>query len=167
MADFTENTNVKSAVRNLPAPIADVTAFNTIVQSVITTNPFGCVSYMNSGVNHPPVEKTREMYTAKFVYQGSDAKRVGAGSEMYDSVAGFNAGISSVLSNSANVTAHRGSVVRDEEADMYAVTLKCHDPNGEMYNVSLSRNRVTISSYSDDAIRIRVETWADGVPALT
>jgi len=167
MADFTENTNVKSAVRKLPAPITDVTAFNTIVQSVITTNPFGCVSYMNSGVNHPPVEKTRETYTAKFVYQDAEAKRVGAGSEMYDSVAGFTAGISAVLANSANVTAHRGSVVRDEEADTYAVTLKCHDPNGEMYNVSLSRNRVTISSYSDNAIRIRVETWADGVPALT
>ena len=166
MADFTENTNVKSAVRKLPAPIADVTAFNTIVQSVITTNPFGCVSYMNSGVNHPPVEKTREMYTAKFVYQGTDAKRVGAGSETYGSVTGFNAGISAVLANSANVTAHGGSVVRDEESDTYAVTLKCHDPNGEMFNVSLSRNRVTISSYADNAIRSRVETWADGVSAL-
>ena len=166
MADFTQNTTVKSAVRNLASPITDVAAFNAMIQSVILNNPFGCVSYMNSGVNHPPVEKTRETYTAKFVYQDAEAKRVGAGSEMYDSVAGFNAGISSVLSNSANVTAHRGSVVRDEEADMYAVTLKCHDPNGEMYNVSLSRNRVTISSYSDDAIRIRVETWADGVPAL-
>jgi hypothetical protein len=167
MVDFVQNSTIKSAVRNLANPITYVAAFDAIIQSVILNNPFGCVSYMNSGVNHPPVEKTRETYTAKFVYQDAEARRVGAGSEMYDSVAGFNAGISAVLSNSANVTAHRGSVVRDEEADTYAVTLKCHDPNGEMYNVSLSRNRVTISSYSDDAIRIRVETWADGVPALT
>ena len=47
MADFVQNTNVKSAVRILANPIADINAFNTIVQSVITSNPFGCVSYMS------------------------------------------------------------------------------------------------------------------------
>ena len=57
MADFVQNTNVKSAVRTLASPIADVAAFNVIVQSVITTNPFECVAYMSAGVNHDPVEK--------------------------------------------------------------------------------------------------------------
>jgi hypothetical protein len=167
MADFTENTNVKSAVRKLPAPIADVTAFNTIVQSVITTNPFGCVSYMNSGVNHPPVEKSRESYTAKFVYQdNTTAKRIGSGSETYSTISGFNAGIPAVLANSANVTAHGGTPVHDEEGDTYSASLRCHDPNGELYFVSFSRNRVTISSFTDDSIRTVIETWADGVPAL-
>ena len=47
MADFIQNTNVKSAVRKLAEPFTDIDAFNTIVQSVITTNPFGCVSYMS------------------------------------------------------------------------------------------------------------------------
>ena len=37
MADFVQNANVKSAVRKLAEPIADVATFNTIVQSVITT----------------------------------------------------------------------------------------------------------------------------------
>ena len=46
IADFEQNTDVKSAVRKLANPIADITAFNTIVQSVITSNPFGCVSYI-------------------------------------------------------------------------------------------------------------------------
>jgi len=46
------------------------------------------------------------------------------------------------------------------------VTLKCHDPNGELYNVTFSRDRVTVQSYSDDAILAKVETWADTVPAL-
>lgn len=68
MADFTQGSIVKSAIRKLAEPIADVTAFKTLVQLVITDNPFGCVSYMNSGVNHPPVEKTRETYTVQFVY---------------------------------------------------------------------------------------------------
>jgi len=49
MADFIQNTNVKSAVRKLTSPIADVTAFNRIVQSVITDNPFACVAYMTAG----------------------------------------------------------------------------------------------------------------------
>lgn len=166
MADFIENQAVKSAVRKLPEPIADLATFNTIVQEVITSNPFGCVSYMTAGVNHQPVEKTREMYTAKFVYEDVDAKRVGAGSENYNTIAGFNAGVAAVQTNTANVTAHGGTISRNPAGDTYAVTLKCHDPNGELYYVSLSRDRATVSSYEDDAIRIRVEVWADGVTAL-
>ena len=77
MTDFTQSTNVKSAVRKLAEPIADISAFNAMIQSVILNNPFGCVSYMSSGASHPPVEKTREAYTAKIVYQDEDAKIVG------------------------------------------------------------------------------------------
>jgi hypothetical protein len=32
--------------------------------------------------------------------------------------------------------------------------------------VNFSRTQVTISSYEDDSIRTRIETWADGVTAL-
>ncbi|MDP3564955.1 MAG: hypothetical protein Q8R70_10755 [Methanoregula sp.] len=46
MADFVQNSETKSAIRELADPIVDVAAFNTIVQSVITTNPFACVSNM-------------------------------------------------------------------------------------------------------------------------
>ena len=80
MADFVQNTNVKSSVRKLAAPIADIDAFSTIVQNIILNNPFGCVSYMSGGVNHPPVEKTREAYTARIVYQDALAKTVGRAS---------------------------------------------------------------------------------------
>ncbi|MGD0079821.1 MAG: hypothetical protein ABSB80_04125 [Methanoregula sp.] len=166
MADFVQSTNVKSAVRKLANPIADVAAFNTLVQSIITSNPFGCVSYMSSGVNHPPVEKSRETYTAKFVYQDTDAKKIGSGSESYNTIAGFNAGITAVLANTANTTAHGGTPVHDVGSDTFSATLKCHDPNGEMYFVNFSRSRVVISSYEDDSIRNRIETWADGVTAL-
>ena len=47
-----------------------------------------------------------------------------------------------------------------------SLTLRCHDANGEVYTLGLSRSRVTLSSYEDDAIRTAVETWADSVPAL-
>jgi hypothetical protein len=166
MADFTENTTIRSAIRRLANPLPGVASLDAIVQSVILNNPFGCVSYMNSGVNHPPVEKTKETYMARFVYQAADAKRIGSGSEGYNTITGFNAGIAAMLSNAANNAAHGGTPVHDEEGDTYSVTLKCHDPNGELYFVNLSRQQVTISSYTDNSIRTRIETWADGVPAL-
>ena len=119
MADFAQKTNIKSAVRKLADPIADVSSFNTIVQSVILNNPFGCVSYMSSGVNHPPVEKTRESYTAKFVYQDENAKRIGSGSENYNTIAGYTAGIAAVLANTANSTAHGGTPARVPESDNF------------------------------------------------
>jgi hypothetical protein len=167
MADFMQKTNVKSAVRKLANPIADINAFNTLIQTVITNNPFGCISHMTSGVNHPPVEKSRETYSAKFVYQDSDAKSVGSTSESYNSIVGYIAGIAAVLANSANNTAHGGSPVHDAQNDTFSATLKCQDPNGELYFVNISRKQVTISSYEDDAIRTKIETWADGVSALT
>jgi len=167
MADFTQNTNVKSAVRKLAAPIEDITAFTAIIQSVISSNPFGCVSYMSGGASHPPVEKTRESYTAKFVYQNTEAKTVGRSAESYHSLAGFNDGIAAMQANTANITAHGGTISRDLDGDTFTATLKCHDPNGELYLVNFSRYQVTISSYEDDAIRTRIETWADGVPALS
>ena len=166
MADFVQNTNIKSSVRKLAAPIADVDAFNTIVQNVILNNPFGCVSHMSGGVNHPPVEKSRESYTARFVYQDALAKSVGRTSETYNTITGFNAGLAAVLANTANNTAHGGTPARDPAADSYSATLKCQASNGELYMVNFSRQQITLSSYEDDAIRTALETWADSVPAL-
>jgi len=37
-------------------------------------NLFGCVTYMTAGVNHNPVEKPREVYTVRFVYEDEAAK---------------------------------------------------------------------------------------------
>ncbi|MDD1695380.1 MAG: hypothetical protein LUQ54_00640 [Methanoregula sp.] len=59
MGDFVQNSQTKSAIRELATPIASVSAFNLIVQSVITDNPFGCVAYMTAGESHDPVENTR------------------------------------------------------------------------------------------------------------
>ena len=166
MSDFVQNTNVKSAVRKLADPIANVAAFNTIVQSVITDNPFACVAYMTAGQNHLPVEMTKENYTARIIYQDPDAKTAGTDAARYNTIAGFNAGISATLAATGISTAHGGNPIHDEDADTYSATLKCHDPNGELYMVTFSRDQVTITSYSDDAIRTRVETWADSVAAL-
>jgi len=166
MADFVESANVKSAIRTLTNPIEDVATFNNLVQSVITDNPFGCVSYMTAGENHPAVEKTKESYSAKLIYQDNDAKICGTGTHKFSTVAGFNSGISALLAAAAVTTAHAGTPAHDSDSDAYSVTLKCHDPSGEIYMVNLTRTRVSLTSYSDEAIRTKVETWADGVQAL-
>jgi len=166
MADFVQNSQIKNAVRVLASPIADVAAFNLIVQSVITDNPFACVAYMTAGTSHPPVEKTRESYTARFNYEDGNAKIVGTGTERFSTIAGFSAGVTAILADTALTTAHGGTAVRDAGRDAFSATLRCHDANGELYFVSFGRDRVTLTSYSDEAIRTSVETWADTVAAL-
>lgn len=166
MADFVQSNETKNAVRKLAAPISDVTAFDGIVQQVIATNPFGCVDYMASGTNHPGVEKTREKYTLRFIYQNGSAETVGNGSHSFDTIAGYTAGITALSGAAAVSAAHGGTFIHDPADDSFSATLKCHDANGELYNVVISRERVTVQSYSDDAILAKIETWADSVPAL-
>ena len=166
MADFVQKTTVKSAVRKLATPIADAAAFNAIVQSVITDNPFGCTAYESAGVSHAPVEKTKEAYTVKIVYQDTEAKSVGTDSSKFNTLAGFNAGATALLAATSVNTAHGGTPVRDIASETYAATLKCHDANGEIYLITFGRESISLSSYSDDAIRTKVETWADSVAAL-
>jgi hypothetical protein len=166
MADFVQSSETKNAVRELAAPISDVTTFDGIVQSVITTNPFGCVAYMTAGTNHPGVEKAREKYTVRFIYQGGTAETVGNGAHSFDTIAHYNAGITALAAAAAVTASHGGTFVHSGEDDSFSATLKCHDPNGELYNVTISRSRVTVQSYSDDAVLAKVETWADTVAAL-
>ena len=156
----------KNAVRELATPIASVAAFNLIVQSVITDNPFACVSYMTAGQTHDPVEKTYENYTAKMVYEDGNAVTVGTASHKFNTIAGYNAGVTALLAAEDVTTAHAGTAVHDAENDTFSATLRCHDANGELYSLTFGRTRVSLNSYADEAIRIAVETWADSVPAL-
>ena len=166
MADFAPKSAVKSSVRKLAVPFEGVETLNALVQSVILNNPFGCVSYMTAGANHPPVEKSRENYTARFIYQDAEAKIIGRGTESYNTVAGYNAGVAAMLANSANSTAHGGVATHDSESDTFSVTLRCHALNGEIFLLTFARQQVSLLSYEDDSIQTVVETWADGVPAL-
>ena len=166
MADFVQSSETKSAIRTLASQIADVATFNSIVQSVITDNPFACVSYMTAGVTHDPVEKTKESYVVKVVYQDTEAKTVGNDSSKFGTVAGFNAGATALAASAALITAHGGTAVRDADNETYSATLKCHDANGELFTITFSRTRLSLTSYSDEAIRTKVETWADTVAAL-
>lgn len=166
MADFVQKSTTKTAARVLAAPIADVTTFAGIVQSVIDTNPFGCTSQEVGGVTFDPVSKSREAYTARILYQDDDGKTVGQVTARSGSVAGFNAGIAEIMGNAELTAAMEGDPVRDAEHERYLCALRCHDPTGEVYYVTFARDQVRISSYADDVIVGLVEAWADTVPAL-
>ena len=167
MADFTTSSTTKSAVRKLAEPLADVTAFDNIVQGVITNNPFQCTTYNRGGSDHPPVERSKQGYTTRIVYQDGMAKTVALVTVRAPTIAAFTAAANQIVANTALATALGGSPVRDTPNERYAATLRCHDANGEIYFVNFSRDLVTLTSFSDDAIRSRVETWADTVAALS
>lgn len=166
MPDFRPRPGTKRSYRTLKNPIPDITAFNAIIQSLVYQNPLGCTSYNARRKHYPPVQKVREMYTAKFEYRNERGKRIGTTIEMYDTVEGYETGISAVIANMANRASHRGMPKHLPARDLFSVMLKCYDPSGELYFLSIARNRITISSYTDDAIRKRVEEWTDSVPAL-
>lgn len=166
MRYFKPKPGTKSAVRILNTPFADIAAFTMVVRALVLNNPIGCTSYRSVKKSHPPLEIVREMYTAKFLYTNDKGKRIGTGQEMYDSVDGYEFGIAAMITNMANIAAHQGKVRHVPGADHFSVLLKCHDPNGELYFLSIARDRVTLSSYIDEGIRKRVEAWAEGVPAM-
>ena len=166
MGDFVPQSNVKSAVRVLATPIPDVAGFNTIVQSVLTTNPFGCTAYETSGEQMPAVAKSRENYTARILYEDNEANLIGVVTARAGTVAGFSAAKTAILADAGLTTAMGGDPVNDGEGERYSATIRCHDPSGEIYSVSFSRTEIRVTSYEADAILATVETWADTVPAL-
>jgi len=166
MADFVQTSQTKNAVRTLAAPIADVATFDSIVQAVLANNPFECVGYMSAGENHDGIEKAKEKYTVRFIYQAGDASTKGSGAHAFDTVAGFNAGTTAIAAAADVTAAHGGTFTHDPADDTYSAILKCHDANGELYNVVITREKVTLQSYADNTILSRVETWADSVAAL-
>lgn len=166
MADFVLKSDTKTAIRQLATPIGSVADFDAIVSNVINTNPWGCTAYEVAGVAQQPVARSRESYVAKIIYENVDGKTVGSVSAKTSTLAGFNAANTQILGDSALQTAMGGTAIRDTEHESYSVAIKCHDPNGEVYYVTISRNSVRVSSYTDEGIRTKVETWADGVPDL-
>jgi len=166
MAHFNQRAGTKSAVHRLKKPFPDITAFDAVIQDLLLKNPLECTSYRSARKFHHPLEKVREMYTAKFVYTDANGKRIGFGSEMYNSVEGYDTGVSAVISNMANITSHGGKVRHFLSADLFSVVLKCHDSNDELFFLSIARDRVTLASYNDDAISTRVGKWTDSVPVL-
>ncbi|WOF15440.1 hypothetical protein F1737_01470 [Methanoplanus sp. FWC-SCC4] len=166
MADFIETNNTKTATRVLENPIANIATFDSIISDVIANNPFECIDYVSGGQVIPGVTKSKQRYTAKFIYEDDDAETVGSISAKAPSITEFNGVITEILANTNLETVMGGDCVRDAAHDAFSCTLKCMDANGEIYYVAFTRTTVRLSSYADDAIRTNVEAWADTVAAL-
>ena len=117
MADFTTSTTTKSAIRSLAEPLADVTAFDNLVQGVIASNPFQCVTYNAKGVNHAPVERSQETYTARVIYQDSDANIVGLITIRAGTIAAFTAVANHILADATVATTLGGTAARDSDSE--------------------------------------------------
>ncbi|ADN36426.1 conserved hypothetical protein [Methanolacinia petrolearia DSM 11571] len=166
MADFIETSNTKTATRKLASPIADAASFQGIIQSVIDNNPFECTDYIQNNATHSGVEVNRESYTAKIVFEDNAAEKIGSLSIKCPTVSSMNSATGAILADADLAVAVGGDPVRDAENDTYSCQLKCHDTNTEIYYVTFSRETVRVSSYQDDSILAKVETWADTIAAL-
>jgi pterin-4a-carbinolamine dehydratase len=167
MSDLGQDSQAKIIVRELANPIPDVSTFNMIVQSVITDNPFACVGYTSNGKTHDPIEKIKEVYTARILYKDNNGSIVDTREVTFNSYVEAESGVTAIPSIT-QTTAYQGSIaIHDPKFDMYDATLRCHDPNGEIYNVVITRDDVILAAYSDDTIKTRFETWANTVSSLT
>ncbi|KAF5091721.1 hypothetical protein DSECCO2_01110 [anaerobic digester metagenome] len=166
MADFVSKSVVKSAERVLATPLAGKAVLNTIIGNILVDNPWGCTSYISGGDTLPAVAKSSEYYTGTVIYENNDGKQVGRISVRSPASGAFDTTIASILANSAIETAMGGTPSHDSSEDGFNITLKCHAENGELYNVSFKRDKVSISSYESDSILTTVETWADTVSEL-
>ena len=166
MADFIETSNSKSAVRELANPIADITTFSAIIQSVIDDNPFGCTEYTKNGVTLPAVTRNRENYTAKMVFEDIAGEKIGTLSVKCPSASSMDNSSAAIAADADLAASIGGDPVRDEANDTWYCQLKCHDANSDIYYVTFTRTKVRISGYEDDSVLNTVETWADSVSAL-
>ena len=48
----------------------------------------------------------------------------------------------------------------------FSGTLRYHDSNGKLYNVSLTPGKIWLTSFETNSIRTSFDSWADGIPAL-
>lgn len=167
MSDLGQDAQAKIVVRELANPITDVSTFNMIVQSVITDNPFACVGYTSDGKTYDPIEKIKEVYTARILYKDNNGSIVDTREVTFNSYAEYESGVTAIPSITQTTAVHGGIAIHDQKFDLYDATLQCHDPNGEIYNVVFTRDDVILAGYSDDSIRTKFETWANTVSSLT
>ncbi len=168
MADFVQKSNTKSAQRTLAYKLADLAALNALKTSLLgATNPLQVTSYTVAGVTKPGIEMTRERYGVKFIGLDADDKKVSTLTQTINSQSRI-ATAETHITGSADIKDDMGAltILHDSGNDSYSMTFKCHDANGELYTLTISRTAVSISSFSDDAIKARVETWADSQTTL-
>ena len=168
MADFVQKNVTKTAQRKLANKIPDIAALNALKTSLLgASNPLGVTSYTVAGVTKPGIEMTRERYGLKFIGADAEDKKVSTLTQTINDQSKITSA-ETHITGSADIKDDMGAVtlIHDSGNDSYSMTFKCHDPNGELYTLSISRTAVSISSFSDDAIKTTVDAWADTQTSL-
>ena len=105
MGDFVQQTITKSATRVLANPIADAASFDTLIEAVVTDNPFDCTAYTVGGDAMAAVAITKRSYGARLVWEDTEAKSAGITTDKYNTRTGFNAGVAVIMANAPLATA--------------------------------------------------------------
>lgn len=166
MGDFVSTSVTKTASRTLASPVADVETFNTIVSGVVSGNPWGCTSFESGGQTLAPVRVTKQYVSGKIVYENTEGATVGTISVNAPSSAAFATEISTLMADASLGTAMGGTPSHDSSGDNFSTALSCHAANGEVFKVTFTRGKVTVSGYENDSILATIETWADTIAAL-
>ena len=152
--------------REFYGSIPDPVAFHELVQHVIDRNPMGCTAYQADGLTHPPVEKMKELYTARIVFEDHEGAFLAIHEITVYNYDAFRPSINAVIADQQLALATNGTPEWMTDHDSYDTTLRCHDPNGEIYYLVFTRDDVELGGYSDNAIKTKFETWADTVPVV-
>jgi hypothetical protein len=115
---------------------------------VIDTNAFQCVNHEVAGVTVPGVSRSSQPFGIRVLYENQTTlKNIGNATTKTSTIAGY--------------TADAAALVGNTEGKGYSISLNCHDANGEDNTVTFTQKTVTISSYEDNAIVARLNTWAN------
>lgn len=66
---------MKTAVRDLAAPIGSVAAFTSIIDDILANNQWGCTSYEQAGATLPGVSKASES-SGRVIYENNKSKTI-------------------------------------------------------------------------------------------
>lgn len=166
MADFVSTSVTKTAKRILTTPWATMISFNSLMATILSTNPWECTDYSSGGETLDGIRKTKEYVSGKVVYEDGLGKQVGYIGVNAPNSAAFGTDISTIIASTDISTAMGGTASHDSSEDGFSTSFTCHDENGEIYKVMFTRDAVTVSGYEADGILTVIETWADLQSAL-
>jgi len=157
-ANFTQTQIVKSAERGHTAPIVDVTTFGTVLTDLVSNKP-GADS----------AEIASQAYTVKFVIYDAELNKLGDVTMKVPSAAAYTQAVTEIVTNGAldavaTACGEGATIERDQSDDVFSARVKLiqtEENGGEIYYVSLSREKTRLTSYEADAVLTAVETWAD------
>ena len=168
--DFIPTSTVKAATRTFTAPIVSADTYDAVIAALTgDTNPLDASAYQTSGETRAGVEVTSQNYRAVIqLIEPDEGKTIGSIILTAPTRTAINAATARIIADT-DLAAFFGEgtdAVRNTTKDAWTVRIKVHDPTGELYYLNLTRKDLRISSYENDAILTKVETWADGVAAL-